>query len=84
MDLMKELHKDMFQGDMQQETGSILQLNDAIEHLEKTLIENAKATYGSTRKAAAALGISQTQFVRKSKKYELEDSNKLGMKGTNN
>jgi transcriptional regulator with PAS, ATPase and Fis domain len=72
MDLMKELHKDIFQGDTQQSGGSILQLNDAIEHLEKTLLENAKVTYGSTRKAAAALGISQTQFVRKTKKYELD------------
>ena len=84
MDLMKELHRDMFQADMQQETGSILQLNDAIEHLEKTLIENAKATYGSTRKAAAALGISQTQFVRKTKKYELEDPKKKEIKGRSN
>ena len=72
MSLMKELHKDIFQCDLQQETGSILQLSVALEDLEKTLIENAKNTYGSTRKAAAALGISQTQFVRKTKKYELQ------------
>ena len=76
IDLMKELHKDIFQGDIQQSGSTILQLNDAIEHLEKTLLENAKTTYGSTRKAAAALGISQTQFVRKSKKYDLEDTSK--------
>ena len=70
-----EIHKDIFQGDTQQVGGTTLQLNDAIEHLEKTLIENAKSAYGSTRKAAAALGISQTQFVRKTKKYEIQDKN---------
>lgn len=75
MDLMREIHKDIFQGGMQSLGASTLQLSDAIEHLEKTLIENAKSAYGSTRKAAAALGISQTQFVRKTKKYEIQDKN---------
>lgn len=71
MDIMKELHKDIFQIDLQYEEKPTLQLNDAVEGLEKSLIENAQSTYGSTRKAAAALGISQTQFVRKTKKYQL-------------
>ena len=48
-----------------------LDLQQAVEEYEKGLIRYACEKYGSTRKAAKALGISQTQIVRKKKKYLL-------------
>ena len=48
-----------------------IKLEIAVEEYEKGLIRYALEKYGSTRKAAAAIGISQTQLVRKKKKYNL-------------
>ena len=40
-----------------------------IENLEKNIIKHAIEKYGSTRKASKAIGVSQTQLVRKKNKY---------------
>lgn len=42
-----------------------------VETFEKEMIRRACEMFGSTRKTAAAIGISQTQLVRKKKKYGL-------------
>lgn len=72
MDVMRETHSDLFGG------GSIhakndekkeLNLDEVVAEYEKSLIKDALRKYKSTRKAAAAIGISQTQLVRKKKKY---------------
>ncbi|MBQ6371265.1 MAG: sigma 54-interacting transcriptional regulator, partial [Firmicutes bacterium] len=47
-------------------------LTQMVEAFEKELVRAAWDEYGSTRKAAKALGISQTQFVRKKTKYDLD------------
>ena len=47
-------------------------LTQLVDAFEKELIRTAWEEHGSTRKAAKALGISQTQFVRKKNKYGLE------------
>ena len=46
-----------------------IDLEAAVSEYEKGLIRYALDKYGSTRKAAKAVGISQTQLVRKKKKY---------------
>ena len=46
-----------------------IDLEAAVNEYEKGLIRYALDKYGSTRKAAKAVGISQTQLVRKKKKY---------------
>jgi len=46
-------------------------LKPALEKLEKHLIQNALNTYGSTRKVASELGVSQPTIVRKSAKYNI-------------
>ena len=48
-----------------------IDLESAVNEYEKGLIRYALDKYGSTRKAAKAVGISQTQLVRKKKKYDL-------------
>ncbi len=48
-----------------------IDLETAVEEYEKGLIRYALDKYGSTRKAASAVGISQTQLVRKKKKYNI-------------
>lgn len=50
--------------------GSI-DLTSMVEAFEKNIIREACEKYGSTRKAAKAIGISQTQLVRKKNKYGL-------------
>ena len=40
-----------------------------MDSFERKIIEYACSRFGSTRKAAKAIGISQTQLVRKKKKY---------------
>ena len=74
MDVMKDNHSDIMELDapgvdngLQQE----IDLQKAVHEYEKGLIKYACEKYGSTRKAAKAIGISQTQLVRKKKKYEL-------------
>ena len=48
-----------------------MSLEYMVNNFEKSIIKQACEKYGSTRKTAAAIGISQTQLVRKKKKYEL-------------
>ena len=50
-----------------------MHLKEAVEKLEKKMIENALKTYGSTYKAAKALGTSQPTLFRKAKYYKLTD-----------
>ncbi len=75
MDVVKELDRDLIKGidaaasDVDGE-GSI-DLTSMVEAFEKNIIREACEKYGSTRKAAKAIGISQTQFVRKKNKYNL-------------
>lgn len=52
-----------------QEMDREIDLQTAVDEYEKGLIKHACEKYGSTRKAAKAIGISQTQLVRKKKKY---------------
>ena len=44
---------------------------EGVENFEKNIIKHAIEKYGSTRKAAKAIGISQTQLVRKKNKYNI-------------
>ena len=46
-------------------------LKEAVEALERQMIAGALSTYGSTRKAARALGVSQPTVVRKAARYGL-------------
>lgn len=80
MDVMRETHGEIFGGgnrgmtddeERSQDTEQELDLQTAVDEYEKGLIKYACEKYGSTRKAAKAIGISQTQLVRKKKKYEL-------------
>lgn len=48
-----------------------IDLAQAVESFEKDIIKHACEKYSSTRKAAKAIGVSQTQFVRKKNKYGL-------------
>lgn len=80
MDVMRETHGELFgafgtvggeEDETGQETAAELDLQTAVDEYEKGLIKHACEKYGSTRKAAKAIGISQTQLVRKKKKYNL-------------
>ena len=46
-----------------------IDLTKTVESFEKKILEYACDKYGTTRKAAKAIGISQTQLVRKKNKY---------------
>lgn len=46
--------------------------SDMITSVEKNIIMNAYKKYGSTYKAAQALGMNQSTFYRRAKKYRLE------------
>lgn len=48
-----------------------INLQESVDEYEKSLIRYACEKYGSTRKVAKAIGISQTQLVRKKKKYDI-------------
>lgn len=75
MDVMRETHAEAFDmnvsEDIEEEKFQEINLQSAVDEYEKGLIKYACEKYGSTRKAAKAIGISQTQLVRKKKKYEL-------------
>ena len=77
LDVMKELHGDMMETasfDLTEEQISgekNLDLEQMVGNFEKNIIRYACDKHGSTRKAARAIGISQTQLVRKKKKYEI-------------
>ena len=79
MDVMRETHGEIFGGNVEMDEGEEsnngidkeLDLQSAVDEYEKGIIKYACEKYGSTRKAAKAIGISQTQLVRKKKKYEI-------------
>ena len=75
VDIMREENMDVFSDSaMDSEAGLVNQeidLQAAVDEYERGLIKYACEKYGSTRKAAKAIGISQTQLVRKKKKYDL-------------
>ncbi|MDD6043713.1 MAG: sigma-54 dependent transcriptional regulator [Eubacteriaceae bacterium] len=76
LDVMQGLHSDVF-GDEHMSvsdgdnTEKVMDLEKMVNNFEKTLIKHACEQYGSTRKVAKAIGISQTQLVRKKKKYDI-------------
>ncbi|WP_246019672.1 sigma-54 interaction domain-containing protein [Bacilliculturomica massiliensis] len=81
-DVMRELHTDLlepleepgtacaesFAAEPVPDEGD-LNLEAMVANFESGIIRRACEKYGSTRKAARAIGISQTQLVRKKKKY---------------
>ena len=73
---MQGLHSDVF-GDEHMSvsdgdnTEKVMDMEKMVNNFEKTLIKHACEQYGSTRKVAKAIGISQTQLVRKKKKYDI-------------
>lgn len=76
LDVMRELHAEVFENTSPEvaadsEEGQALNLEKMVENFEKNIIKHACEKYGSTRKVAKAIGISQTQLVRKKKKYEI-------------
>jgi len=82
-DVMHELHADVMTGvdtdfetmvERSAESGEMA-LQDMVDNFEKKIIEYACAKFGSTRKTARAIGISQTQLVRKKKKYGITEEN---------
>jgi TyrR family helix-turn-helix protein len=74
---MKELHTDLFEkvNVNFEETAffeaSGMNLDDMVGSFEKNIIQYACEKHGSTRKTAKAIGISQTQLVRKKNKYNI-------------
>lgn len=76
-DVTKELNQDLFSGMNTQSAAaepvqSGQHLGDVVNEFEKQMITEALEKYGSTRKAANAIGISQSQLIRKKKKYGIE------------
>ena len=75
LDVMRELHADVFDGGNPLPEGAKndaegeIDLEKMVNNFERTLIKHACQQHGSTRKAAKAIGISQTQLVRKKRKY---------------
>ena len=76
VDIMQQLHGDVFDkietSNFEISIGDIkdFSLKEMISNYEKNVLAYAYEKYGSTRKAAKAIGISQTQFIRKQKAYE--------------
>ena len=78
MDVVKDSHSELFSGvrlDEEKKDEHEIDLQAAVEEYEKGLIKYACEKYGSTRKTANAIGISQTQLVRKKKKYGIDTEN---------
>jgi PAS domain S-box-containing protein len=75
-DISYEDIKDYFIGrydeDFLGEKRGELTLKEQLEEVEKAAVEKALRHYGSTRKAADALGVDQSTVVRKAKKYNIE------------
>lgn len=77
LDVMKELHADLFDkisvnyDEPAFEDAEKINLDDMVDNFEKNIIQYACEKHGSTRKAAKAIGISQTQLVRKKNKYNI-------------
>jgi len=64
--------------DLRPTPGKIETLDSAVERAERAVLVDAIAAYGSSRKIAAVLGVSQPTVLRKCKKYglHLADSQK--------
>lgn len=77
LDVMKVLKNELFESaDMEAPEGmftdgKMISLEDMVENFEKGILRYAWERYGSTRKTAKAIGISQTQLIRKKKKYNI-------------
>ena len=74
IDVMKELGNDLLEGNsmsvaQEQLDRGEFDLSQVVDNFEKNIILHACEKHGSTRKAAKAIGISQTQLVRKKSKY---------------
>lgn len=74
LDVMKELHGNIldtagFELTREQKDSEHIDLGQMVNSFERNIIKYACEKYGSTRKAARAIGISQTQLVRKKNKY---------------
>ena len=74
LDVMRELNGDIFStsafdADSEKTDDRVINLSNMVNDFERSIIKHAAEEYGSTRKIAKALGISQTQLVRKKKKY---------------
>ncbi len=70
MDVMGELHSNITEPKPNADCVD-MDLPLMMEYYEKNILKRALDTYGSTRKAAKSIGISQTQLVRKKNKYNL-------------
>lgn len=75
LDVMAQIHSEIFEvgnpallRDLEL-TADAMDLTAMVDSFERNIIRHACEQYGSTRKAASAIGISQTQLVRKKKKY---------------
>ncbi len=76
LDVMRELHADVFDMNVMNSGDESIAMEEVnmqvmVENFEKNIIKHAIEKYGSTRKAAKAIGISQTQLVRKKNKYNI-------------
>lgn len=76
IDVMKEIHGDVFEtsaleASERKSDEQVIDLEKMVQNFEKNILRHACEQYGSTRKIARAVGISQTQLVRKKKKYGL-------------
>ena len=77
IDVMREIHSDVFDSGIVSNSEELdenveeVNMVTMVENFEKNIIRHALEKYGSTRKAAWAIGISQTQLVRKKNKYGL-------------
>ncbi|MDD3349901.1 MAG: sigma 54-interacting transcriptional regulator [Eubacteriales bacterium] len=75
-DVMRSLHSELFEHVASDDAAESLEqaegmnLNEMIEQFEKHIVLQACEKHGSSRKAAKALGISQTQLIRKKNKYQ--------------
>lgn len=74
---MRETNSELFGRLAAEEAGSMdmnapLYLDQLLENYEKQIIKFASGKYGSSRNAARALRISQSQYIRKKNKYGLE------------
>ena len=77
LDVMRELGGDVMgsvdiESQMQKVNEGDIDLTSMVESFEKGILQQACEKYGSTRKTAKAIGISQTQLVRKKNTYGIE------------
>ncbi len=69
---MRALHPDIFEeGLVKSEENQIMDFEAMVSAFESNLLRDAMNKHGSTRKTAKAIGISQSQLMRKKKKYNL-------------